>query len=196
MSPEIIMGEAFDLPTDVYSLGIILIEILTRVLVGSKVYSRPPPIFVPDDKIVRKRSSPGCPPDFLALALECCRFSPDERPKMSEVLARLRKIEADLLEDGDFRTTHPGSIKIDRREGKRAMPIFDVSMVSDLAAAERYSEAGSLEADCYLVPTNAVTGAANDDRVPLGTRSVPWDEMTSHYTTASEMHGEDCAGHN
>jgi LIM domain kinase 1 len=38
MSPEIINGLAFDLPTDVFSLGIILVEILARKLVDAKTF--------------------------------------------------------------------------------------------------------------------------------------------------------------
>ena len=38
MSPEIINGLDFDLATDVFSLGIIFIEILSRKLVDSKTY--------------------------------------------------------------------------------------------------------------------------------------------------------------
>ena len=39
MSPEIINGLQFDLPTDVFSLGIIFIEILSRKLVDSRTYT-------------------------------------------------------------------------------------------------------------------------------------------------------------
>jgi hypothetical protein len=39
MSPEIINGQAFDLPTDVFSLGIIFIEIMSRRLVDSRTYT-------------------------------------------------------------------------------------------------------------------------------------------------------------
>jgi hypothetical protein len=46
MSPEIINGLNFDLPTDVFSLGIIFIEIMSRRLVDSKTF------------IVRTLSSP------------------------------------------------------------------------------------------------------------------------------------------
>ena len=39
MSPEIINGLEFDLPTDVFSLGIIFIEITSRKLVDSRTYA-------------------------------------------------------------------------------------------------------------------------------------------------------------
>lgn len=38
MSPEIINGFEFDLPTDVFSLGMIFVEILSRRLVDSKTF--------------------------------------------------------------------------------------------------------------------------------------------------------------
>lgn len=39
MSPEIINGHEYDLPTDVFSLGIIFVEILSRGLVDSRTYT-------------------------------------------------------------------------------------------------------------------------------------------------------------
>ena len=34
MSPEMVNGEDFDLPTDVYTLGLVFIELLSRKLVA------------------------------------------------------------------------------------------------------------------------------------------------------------------
>lgn len=134
MSPEIVMGEAFDLPTDVYSLGILFIEILTRIVVGAKVYSRQAPIFTPDPDEVRRRATPGCPADLIDLALQCCSFAPEDRPTLPEILLRLRGIEMMLPDEGGsemLRASHPL-----RREGKRAIPLFDVSNESELGVAE------------------------------------------------------------
>ena len=58
MSPEIINGLNFDLPTDVFSLGIIFIEIMSRRLVDSKTFivrnlsSRP---------FISSHLTPSCP---------------------------------------------------------------------------------------------------------------------------------------
>ena len=38
MSPEILLGEEFDLPTDVYSLGVIFPEILARKLADNVMF--------------------------------------------------------------------------------------------------------------------------------------------------------------
>lgn len=134
MSPEIIMGEKFDLPTDVYSLGIIFIEILTRIVVGAKVYARQAPVFTPDPDAVRRRASPGCPPDFIDLALQCCSFAPVDRPTLPEILLRLGAIETTITDEaeGDYkRAAQPF-----RREGKRSMPIFDFSSDDEEAEAD------------------------------------------------------------
>lgn len=144
MSPEILMGEEFDLPTDVYSLGIIFMEILTRILVGSKVYSRQAPHFVPDPKIVRQRASPGCPRAFIDLAIACCSLCSADRPSMPEVLAKLRAIELALPEIDT--SEHVGSLRL-RREGPRALPVFDRSMSvgSEVAAAAVDAQLGGLD---------------------------------------------------
>lgn len=57
MSPEIINGFEFDLPTDVFSLGIIFTEILSRRLVDSKTFIvRPAQI-----SLISETSSFVCP---------------------------------------------------------------------------------------------------------------------------------------
>lgn len=130
MSPEIVMGENFDLPTDVYSLGIIFIEILTRIVVGAKVYSRQAPHFTPDPDEVRRRASPGCPPEFIDLALQCCSFAPEERPALPDILVRLRAIEISLPEEPIAEILCSSNAV--RRDGKRALPLFDAASDSEV----------------------------------------------------------------
>ena len=48
MSPEIINGFEMDLPTDVFSLGIIFVEIFCRRLVDSKTFIVRPHCIHPD----------------------------------------------------------------------------------------------------------------------------------------------------
>nr|XP_019006284.1 TKL/LISK/LISK-DD1 protein kinase [Kwoniella mangroviensis CBS 8507]OCF69745.1 TKL/LISK/LISK-DD1 protein kinase [Kwoniella mangroviensis CBS 8507] len=126
MSPEIMNGLDFDLPTDVFSLGIIFIEIMSRRLVDSKTYTRQAPHFTPDPSEVIRRASPGCPPALISLALSCTQEDPNHRPRMPEVLTKLREIEVEVLSKlDDPISEHVGSIRLVHRGGKRAMPIFD-----------------------------------------------------------------------
>ena len=86
---------------------------------------RQAPAFVLEEAEVRRRASPGCPPELIDLALECCREEPSARPKMPDVLRRLRDIERDVLTRLIDDLEHVGSIKVLQHGGKRAMPIFE-----------------------------------------------------------------------
>ncbi|KAG8744789.1 hypothetical protein FRC10_009437 [Ceratobasidium sp. 414] len=109
MSPEILMGEEFDLPTDVFSMGVIFCEVIARKLADDNVFKRSAPHWAMDPDEVRSRASPGCPPALIDLALDCCAVSPQARPTMREILVRLRAIELAVLEKaGD---AHVGSVK-------------------------------------------------------------------------------------
>jgi LIM domain kinase 1 len=199
MSPEIIMGENFDLPTDVYSLGIIFIEILTRIVVGAKVYSRQAPVFTPDPDAVRRHASPGCPPDFIDLALQCCRFAPVDRPTLPEVLLRLRAIELKVTDavDADYKC----SAQPFRREGKRAMPLFDFSSDDEAEAhiddqltpredaEEKVVYQALAEVDIVIDGTGPSLDLVSSPAKTLA------DESTDiFYNTASEMRCESLGG--
>jgi LIM domain kinase 1 len=112
MSPEILLGNEFDLPTDIFSLGIIFCEIAARKLADDNHFKRHPPEFGIDTDELRKRASPGCPPDFLSLCLDCLATDPSARPTTRDILERLRLIEAEVLVRPDeVEDVHVGSIK-------------------------------------------------------------------------------------
>ncbi|KAF7795150.1 hypothetical protein EIP86_006298 [Pleurotus ostreatoroseus] len=112
MSPEILLGNEFDLPTDIFSLGVIYCEIVARKLAGDHTFKRSPPSFSIDPAEVRKLASPGCPPDFVQLALECLSEDPRARPTTRDILERLRVIETEVLARGsEADDVHVGSIK-------------------------------------------------------------------------------------
>ncbi|KDQ11180.1 hypothetical protein BOTBODRAFT_57514 [Botryobasidium botryosum FD-172 SS1] len=111
MSPEIIMGDQFDISTDIFSLGVIFCEIVARKLADDHTFKRRPPNFGIDPEEVKRLASPGCPPDFIALALECASENPSDRPTMPAVLERLRAIELQVLTQSSQEDLHVGSIK-------------------------------------------------------------------------------------
>lgn len=97
--------------------GIIFCEILTRTLVDSDTMARVPPMFGIDEAEVRSLASPGCPPEFIDLALHCCQEEPSHRPTIRQVLDRLRVIEQQVLDedqksakDAEAKTYHIGSL--------------------------------------------------------------------------------------
>ena len=111
MSPEILLGNEFDLPTDIFSLGVIFCEILARKLADDHTFRRTPPLFNIDEDEVRRLASPGCPPAFIQLALDCLAQVPSQRPTTREILDRLRVIEAEILARPSEDDIHLGTVK-------------------------------------------------------------------------------------
>jgi LIM domain kinase 1 len=121
MSPEILLGDEFDLSTDLFSLGVIFCEILSRKLADDRVFKRSAPDFGIDAKEVRSLVSPGCPEGLINLALACCAIKPSDRPSMATVLEELRKIELEVLGRASEDDLHVGSLKF-LTPGKRPNP--------------------------------------------------------------------------
>ncbi|KAH9176202.1 hypothetical protein EDB89DRAFT_2066022 [Lactarius sanguifluus] len=101
----------FDLPTDIFSLGIILAEIAVRRLADDTHFARSAPSFTVDNDEVRKLASPGCPPEFIQLAIDCIAEEPAARPTTLVILERLRAIEAEVFARPEEAEVHTGSIK-------------------------------------------------------------------------------------
>ena len=98
MSPEILIGEEFSLPTDIFSLGVIFCEIASRRLVDDNHFKRVMPTFGLDVDEIRSRASSGCPPAFLELAIACVSVEPEHRPKIRAILDVLRDVEREIIE--------------------------------------------------------------------------------------------------
>ncbi|CDZ97076.1 kinase-like protein [Phaffia rhodozyma] len=85
----------------------------------SNTFKRTMPTFELDIDEVRDLASPGCPEAFIDLALECATVEPKCRPKMEEVLRRLRVIELDVL-SREKEVEHVGSLKLVPRHKSNA----------------------------------------------------------------------------
>lgn len=140
MSPEILQGEEFDLPTDIFSLGVIFCELGARTLADDHHFKRAAPSFTLDAAEVRKRMSPGCPDAFVSLCLDCTRFEPGERPNTREILARLAQIETEVLARPSEADAHVGSVKFitgGKRPGAAPrIPSFGMGIGKDIRSNE------------------------------------------------------------
>ena len=147
MSPEILMGNEFDLPTDIFSLGVIFCEIAARKLASERTFKRHPPSFTIDPEELKKIASPGCPSAFIQLTLDCCAEDPKDRPTTRIVLDRLREIEAEVLARPTEADDNIGSVKFMtgmRRPGAAPrIPSFGVGVGRDVKHSAPGSVAGS-----------------------------------------------------
>lgn len=144
MSPEILLGHEFDLPTDIFSLGVILCEIASRKLANDSVFRRTPPTFGIDAEEVENLASPGCPPAFVKLCLDCLAEEPSQRPTTREILDRLRDIEAEIIARSPTTDDiHVGSIRYHsgtRRPGAGPrIPSFGMSGAKESHRAEAHA---------------------------------------------------------
>ena len=150
MSPEILLGEEFSLPTDVYSLGIILCEIGARKLADDRTFKRAAPSFGIDMTEAKQllSGSSGCPPGFMQLALDCLANNPSQRPVLVQILERLRDIELEVLaRPTEADDVHVGSVKFitgHKRPGAAPrIPSFGMGVGKEIAYYEKKNQDSS-----------------------------------------------------
>ncbi|KAJ7820511.1 TKL/LISK/LISK-DD1 protein kinase [Mycena olivaceomarginata] len=180
MSPEILLGDEFDLPTDIFSLGIILCEIAARNLADENHFKRTAPTFGIDPEEVHRLANPGCPLAFLSLAIDCLSTDPAARPSTRDILERLRVIEAEVLarpNEGD--NLHVGSVRL-MTTGRRAgpgprIPSFGVGVGKDIRRSSRNSS--NMDADdSEEEPMKAVMELPS-----VGDGNTDWSEGVNSY---------------
>ncbi|GAA5858684.1 hypothetical protein JCM8547_001421 [Rhodosporidiobolus lusitaniae] len=98
MSPEILLGQPFTLSTDIFSFGVLLLEIASRSLASNHTFVRQLPDYGISAQEAWSSVSSLCPRKLVELALECCDTNPEKRPETKEILHRLREIEREVLE--------------------------------------------------------------------------------------------------
>ena len=78
MSPECLRGEFYDSQADIFSLGIILCELIARVSADPDFLPRTPSFGV--EYKAFSVLCPSCPPAFLKTTFSCVSISPSCRP--------------------------------------------------------------------------------------------------------------------
>lgn len=92
------MGDEYDDRADVFSFGIVMIELLTREKIKGKFPRGPRDRFTFPVEILRKMLPSDAPDDFVKLTLRCLADLHNERPPFEEIVGILIKIEARLIE--------------------------------------------------------------------------------------------------
>jgi len=111
LAPEVFSGEVFTVKSDVFSMAIVLWEIVVRCVTGKY---KPPyldefPHLTADFQIAIQVAEKGlrnsiptdCPKKLGDLIQKCWADDPSERPSTSELLANLRTIQDTLPRSGE-----------------------------------------------------------------------------------------------
>lgn len=94
MAPEVIHGKFYDQRADLFSYGIILLEITARIGADPEEMPRTSKFGVDYNKFCEMVDY--CPLDFLQLAFKCCQILPDLRPSPAIIISNLEKIYQNL----------------------------------------------------------------------------------------------------
>ncbi|OBZ74830.1 putative serine/threonine-protein kinase kinX [Grifola frondosa] len=185
MSPEILLGNEFDLPTDIFSLGVILCEIASRKLADDNTFRRTAPSFCIDEDEVRRLASTGCPPAFIALCLECVALEPATRPTTRVILDRLREIEAELLSrPSQTEDIHLGTARFMsgmRRPGPAPrIPSFGMGVGKEIRSGSDKNHSSDEDSDDEF--SKAVIGLSK-----IGLDSSDWSAATNGHDSAQPL---------
>lgn len=97
MAPEVIHAKFYDQRADIFSFGIILLEITTRIDADPEYMPRTQKFGVDYVKVCEMVDY--CPLDFLQFAFKCCQILPEKRPSTGAVMETLEKIYSNLRND-------------------------------------------------------------------------------------------------
>ncbi|EGC28807.1 hypothetical protein DICPUDRAFT_159703 [Dictyostelium purpureum] len=96
MAPEISMGENYDYKIDVFSYGIVLVEIITEKIPDERYPQR---AFAFDAQAFLKKVPADCPQEFAKLTVECTKTNPKDRPSFLKILEIVEELYESLPED-------------------------------------------------------------------------------------------------
>eukprot|EP00752_Nemacystus_decipiens_P005914 g5345.t2 len=107
MSPEVLLSEEYGLPSDVFSLGMIFVEMLTGKEPSPTFPERPPQtFFVVSEEEIEEHLLPDYPSSFSLLQSQCLFAEPAERPTAEDAFNWLQDM---VNETGEEKVTLPQS---------------------------------------------------------------------------------------
>ncbi|KAM9997920.1 hypothetical protein ACTFIY_007588 [Dictyostelium cf. discoideum] len=98
MAPEVCLDQSYSTAVDVFSFGIVLVEIITEKIPDERF---PQHRFQFDAPAFLKKVPKECPPDFSKLCVDCTKYNPKERPSFIKVLDTIQNIYDSLPDDDE-----------------------------------------------------------------------------------------------
>jgi len=97
MAPELILGNAYNEKSDIFSFGMLMFEIIARKDVGKLIPRTAKSSFGVDEKVVRPKLPPDCPKHFSEFAFLCTKTDPAMRPAFDRIILFLKKIIKSII---------------------------------------------------------------------------------------------------
>ena len=106
MSPELLFDEEYSNSVDVFSFGMVLLEIMKRQQVGKRgdhtfAARYPQNSFTLDVEAVQEALPNDAPPSLVMLALQCCEYDVADRPFSDDVYEWLLELGETSFEGSD-----------------------------------------------------------------------------------------------
>jgi len=96
MAPEVMLGEKYNEKADVFSFGMVLVELITRKKPSKRL---PGNAFRFDVEQLRSLAPSTTPAGFVEIIDECATWDPEKRPNLKDVLPKLKALEKNMPED-------------------------------------------------------------------------------------------------
>ncbi|CAM9189689.1 unnamed protein product [Discosporangium mesarthrocarpum] len=97
MAPEVLLVDDYGTPSDIFSLGIIMVEMLTGIEPSCDFPSRPPQdCFAVDEDEVRAALLQDCPGSLSLLLSQCLFADPGDRPPAEDAHSWLEELLGEL----------------------------------------------------------------------------------------------------
>eukprot|EP01103_Thecamoeba_quadrilineata_P006694 TRINITY_DN16419_c0_g1_i1.p1 TRINITY_DN16419_c0_g1~~TRINITY_DN16419_c0_g1_i1.p1 ORF type:complete len:374 (-),score=98.18 TRINITY_DN16419_c0_g1_i1:117-1238(-) len=96
MAPEVILGMDYDIRADVFSYGIVLLEIISRTKVSITLQRSPMDAFGLNEDAARAIIPKDCPEEFSVAAFSCSDYEPEKRPLLKNLSHSLSKLAKTL----------------------------------------------------------------------------------------------------
>eukprot|EP01133_Synstelium_polycarpum_P009811 gene9811-11460_t len=124
MAPEILVGEEYDRSCDVFSFGVVLIELITRLKLTPRIRDENLGI---DLDYVLSRSPKDCPKEFFNLVLHCTQLKPSLRPTFSQIEQLINFLLTDMFADEEveyppLRTFKPPELTLSQIARDQSFP--------------------------------------------------------------------------
>lgn len=88
MAPELLFEEEYGVEADIFSYGMMLLEIMKRRKIGEDNFGIRPPskLFHLDVELTRSQMPPDAPGSLVVMALQCVSFESSDRPSSEEII--------------------------------------------------------------------------------------------------------------